>query len=199
MSMELVPKRFTIYRSAKYPWMSATPDYLLGGFPLEVKCRRIQPDEREELGFLVQLHQHMIVLEKDRGIIAVSVAGAEPVWRWETYNERLGNLIIDRTRWAWGFVERGELPPVDGEAATLAAVNGMHEVRELAPLVLPDEFSLYDAALQDAEAMIDEGKALKNQAEAMIKAAMLFHEKAVLPGRAEYRWKKRFIRKEENE
>lgn len=87
-------------------------------------------------------------------------------------NQGVIDEIEEQCQWFWGFVMRGEPPPVDGSERTLEAIKKLHPLDDGTEVALTEEAIGWWAALENAKLEIKAGEANKTDAETRLKAAI---------------------------
>lgn len=175
------PGEFTIFRSRELPWLSATCDALclhddFGRCPVELKnvSNFAAADWREgdepPLKFAVQCQQQMAVTGSTHSFLLGLIGGNEPVVKVIGRNERFIAAMLARLEEFWGYVERGELPPIDSSIATAQILSKLWPEDSGMTVAMPGESIEWAAEKQVAERIIKEMKAVETAAENKIKA-----------------------------
>lgn len=193
------PGRFTIHRSLKYPFMQATLDrevllpnehHSLGA--LEIKTtgafKAEEWAEEPPLMYQLQLQQQLAVVGHAWGSLAVLIGGQKFLWVDMPRNDRIVNLLIEREGELWERIQRMDPPtPRAEDKALLAAIYGQDSGETVE---LPVEAVEWDRRRAEAAAQIKHHEAIKDEMEALLRAAMKDATFGVLPGGiGRYSWK----------
>ena len=172
---------FTIYRNPDFPWLFATldgliehPDYGLCVAELkDVGAHNRKDWECDEppLKFSIQ-NQHQLAATGLQHCFTMGLIGREPVVKHVERNERFIDAMLAKLEEFWGYVERGELPPIDSSLATGRILAKLWPEDSGMTVLLPPESVEWDRDLQKARADRKDAEARETAAENLIKAAI---------------------------
>lgn len=192
------PGEFTIYRNPDHRWLFATldgltehPDY--GPCVVELKDvgghnRKEWKEDEPPLKFSIQVQHQLAATGLEHGFIQ-GLIGRVPVIKHVSRNQRFIDAMLGRLEQFWGYVERGELPPIDASVATGRILAKLWPEDSGATVVLPAESADWDSQLTEAKEAIKAAEARKLAAENLIKAAIGEASFGDLPGGGRYSWK----------
>lgn len=190
------PAPFTIYAVEAPAFLAATFDAFTeeAGDPGVVEVKNVGWQKAEEwaeeppLYYQIQLQWQLRVSGFRWGSLAALVGGQKFVYFDLPRNDRFIALLEERGAAFWARVEKQEPPtPVAMDAGLMGLLYPTQEPG--ARVLLPPEAAAWDAQRLRADVLIKEGKALKDEAEALLKGAIGPHEIGVLPDGAAYSWK----------
>lgn len=193
------PEPFTIYRSRKHEFMTATPDRFILGDPrglgvLQIKAVGAFKAEEWEteppVYYQVQVQQEMAVSGATWGSLAALIGGQRLLWYDLARSERFVKVLAEKEAVFWARLVAMDPPPVDGSESAREVLRRLYP-KETPGLVvnLPGEAVEWDTELQ---ALKDQGKAYeakRTELENRIKAAIGEAESGVLPNGTTYTWK----------
>jgi len=193
------PGRFTILRSVARPFLLATPDReVLTPNPhgaaglLEIKTagayRADEWAEEPPVYYQVQLQHQLMVRGWAWGSLAVLIGGQRFLWVDIPRNDRFIALLLEREEEFWARIGRMDPPKPDADSnAFMAKLWPKPEEGKAVPL--PADALEWDRARREAMEQMDRAKAVKDEAEALLKAALKDAEYGALPGGGRFSWK----------
>lgn len=193
------PAPWTLYRSCALPVMLATPDRFViqtadhGGIGLlEIKTagafRADEWAEEPPLYYQVQLQHQLAVLGLAWGSLAVLIGGQRFVWCDLQRNERFIALLRERLAAFWARLERLDPPTPTG--ADLDALARLYPIDAGTSVPLPAEAVEWDRAYREALETIKGAEKARDEAKALLQAAIGEASYGVLPaGGGRYSWK----------
>jgi len=125
------------------------------------------PSERQDgipTYYMPQVIWEMAVLGLDQCIVGALIWGELRIYR-VPFSQDLFDVLLERAKEFWGFVERKEAPPVDGSEAADAMINGMFPAHKTGEIVrsTPD----IDAAAGELRRVTAEMKTLKQESDVL--------------------------------
>jgi putative phage-type endonuclease len=189
------PGPYTLLRSVRYPWLVASPDYLLapttdrpGRGTLDVKNSSVfmRQDWADEppLVYQIQVQQQLLVTGLTWGVLAALLGGQELVYTDLAVHDGARAWLLEDLDRFWRLVQ-AETPPaiLDGSAQTTAALRALFPKPEPGQtVVLPPEALEWDRVIQEGEASIDALEGAVNAAKNQLRAAIGAAEAGVLAG-----------------
>jgi putative phage-type endonuclease len=189
------PGPYTLVRSVPYPWLVASPDYLLeptgeqrGRGTLDVKNSSVfmRQDWADEppLVYQIQVQQQLLVTGCTWGVLAALLGGQELLYTDLVMHEGARAWLLEDLEKFWRLVQAETPPPVlDGSAQTTAALRSLFPKPEPGQtVVLPPEALEWDRIVQEGEASIDALEGAVNAAKNQLRAAIGSAEAGVLAG-----------------
>lgn len=151
-----------LFRSNKYPFMTASFDRLLVGEDAGLECKTSNAFKREEWdegeippNYYVQCQHYMLVSGLPRWYIACLIGGNHFVsWVVERNDEDIATLEQAEIAF-WDKVQRHIMPEVDGSESSTDSLKKMYKGGQAEPVMLPQES-------MDLLKRLDELKALKS-------------------------------------
>lgn len=190
------PAPFTIYAAEELSYVAATFDAFTAeaGDPGVVEVKNVGWQKAEEwaeeppIFYQIQLQWQLQVSGFAWGSLAALVGGQKFVYFDLARNDRFIALLLERAAAFWARIEKQEPPtPVAMDAGLMGLLYPTQDPG--ARVLLPPESAAWDAQRLRADAQIKEGKALKDEAEALLKGSIGAHEVGVLPDGTAYSWK----------
>ena len=190
------PIPFTIYAAEAPAFMAATFDAFTeeSGDPGVVEVKNVGWQKAEEwadeppIFYQIQLQWQLRVSGFGWGSLAALVGGQKFVYFDMARNDRFIAILEERAAAFWARVEKQEPPtPVAMDAVLMSLLYPTQDPGSRVPL--PAAAAAWDTQRLRADAMMKEGKALKDEAEALLKGAIGAYEVGVLPDGAAYSWK----------
>ena len=150
-----------LFRSNKYPFMTASFDRLLVGEDAGLECKTSNAFKREEWdegeippNYYVQCQHYMLVSGLPRWYIACLIGGNHFVsWVVERNDDDIAALEQAEIAF-WDKVQRHIMPEVDGSESSTDSLKKMYKGGQAEPVMLPQES-------MDLLKRLDELKALK--------------------------------------
>lgn len=212
--LTLDPGDFAIERSADVPFMLATIDRFIVGWPmdrprpeyapegssagpargvLELKTanafRREEWKDEPPLAYQIQLQHQLAVTGLQWGSIAVLIGGQQFLWTDIARNQPFIDALIAAEERFWRRVQTKEAPEPDSSQSATKILHALYP-RELHDATdLPIEAVEWDRDRTLAMEIIRTQEAVKRETENRIKAAMGDHAVGILPSGARYTWK----------
>jgi putative phage-type endonuclease len=174
------PGDFTILRHRDYPWLGATLDGAGedddGRFILELKDvshhqKHDWDDGQLPLKFQIQVQQQMFVADIPRAYV-MGVCNREPMIRRVELAPEFVEATLPHLREFWGYVERGELPPISASKAAYRVIARLYPKDDGTTAVLPADLVQWAAKLQVAKAIKSEAKEIEEAAKSMLTDAI---------------------------
>jgi putative phage-type endonuclease len=129
-----------------------------------------------------QVQHELAVTGRDYAAIAVLVTGNR-LLTWDVdRNDAFIAELEEQCRLFWESIEAGEVPPVDGHKASMAALKRLHRQDNGKEVELPAEAAAWWAQLTEAKQTIREAEAIRDLADAQLRAAMGDNTFGRLPG-----------------
>ena len=158
-----------LFRSNKYPFMTASFDRLLVGEDAGLECKTSNAFKREEWdegeippNYYVQCQHYMLVSGLPRWYIACLIGGNHFVsWVVERNDDDIAALEQAEIAF-WDKVQRHIMPEVDGSESSTDSLKKMYKGGNNEPIVLPQES-------MDLLKRLDELKALKSDIDSQTK------------------------------
>lgn len=179
-------------------WLIASLDHATidpehGPCPVELKnvgeWNKSEWEEGTPLRFQVQVQHQMAVTGAKCAYIMGLVGGRKREVRRIERDERFVAKLTSAVEAFWQLVEDNVQPPIDGSAASAAALLAMYPDPTDTEVVLPAEADEWAAELADAKATIKEEEGRKTAMENKIKAAIGDASYGRLPGGGGFSWK----------
>lgn len=194
------PGEFSIYRNPDYPWLGATLDGLAlhpdhGPVPVEMKnvdfFQRAEWEAGEgPLKYQIQVQHQLAVTGAPYAYLFGLIGGNTPVTIPVPRNDRFINeTLLPTLESFWGYVQRQEMPPVDGSEATARMLRTIWPRDNGVAVQLPSEARDWDAELTLVKNEIKCSEERKRLIENKIKAAMGEATYGEIPGGGRYCWK----------
>ena len=168
-----------LLQSRAYPWMLATPDWLvaedsMGAFPvweypLQIKNTTLASewDDGVPARVLAQCHGEMLVMGVDHGYVAVLINGWKRRWDRVELDQALAEEIVEQTNGFWGDVVEQRPIEADGSRDTSAVLKRMFPTENGGTVALPGELlevaDRLDAIGEEMKALKDEQATLENR------------------------------------
>ena len=158
-----------LFRSNKYPFMTASFDRLLVGEDAGLECKTSNAFKREEWdegeippNYYVQCQHYMLVSGLPRWYIACLIGGNHFVsWVVERNDDDIAALEQAEIAF-WDKVQRHIMPEVDGSESSTDSLKKMYKGGQAEPVMLPKES-------MDLLKRLDELKALKSDIDSQTK------------------------------
>ena len=158
-----------LFRSNRYPFMTASFDRLLVGEDAGLECKTSNAFKREEWdegeippNYYVQCQHYMLVSGLPRWYIACLIGGNHFVsWVVERNDDDIAALEQAEIAF-WDKVQRHIMPEVDGSESSTDSLKKMYKGGNVEPIVLPQES-------MDLLKRLDELKALKSDIDSQTK------------------------------
>jgi putative phage-type endonuclease len=158
-----------LFRSNKYPFMTASFDRLLVGEDAGLECKTSNAFKREEWdegeippNYYVQCQHYMLVSGLPRWYIACLIGGNHFVsWVVERNDDDIAALEQAEIAF-WDKVQRHIMPEVDGSESSTDSLKKMYKGGQAEPVMLPQES-------MDLLKRLDELKALKSDIDSQTK------------------------------
>ena len=158
-----------LFRSNKYPFMTASFDRLLVGEDAGLECKTSNAFKREEWdegeippNYYVQCQHYMLVSGLPRWYIACLIGGNHFVsWVVERNDDDIAALEQAEIAF-WDKVQRHIMPEVDGSESSTDSLKKMYKGGQAEPVMLPQES-------MDLLKRLDELKALKSDIDTQTK------------------------------
>jgi putative phage-type endonuclease len=193
------PIPYSLYQHPTKDHIGATLDGLTqhdeyGTIPVELKNVGVQnrvdwSEGNCPLKYQIQCQHQMLVTGAPAAYLFALIGGNEPVTRLILRNPRFLAALETEIDKFWGYVQRRELPPVDGSEATSKALARLYADAYDAEVLLPPEAEEWDSKLAIAKEAIKTAEATKTEIENKIKAAMGNHTIGQIPGGGRFTWK----------
>ncbi|MBI4637655.1 MAG: YqaJ viral recombinase family protein [Candidatus Rokubacteria bacterium] len=195
------PTPWTLHRSRQHPWMTATVDGFVedpqrGPGILQIKTaglhRTEEWTEEPPLHYQIQVQHEIHVAGVTWGALAVLLGGQRLLSFDLDRNDSFLELLIAREREFWERLLRQEPPAPDASEASREVLRRLYP-REQAGLSVPLPVAAveWDAQRLEAASQLEHWKAVKDEAENRLKAAIGEAECGVLPDGTAYLWKER--------
>jgi putative phage-type endonuclease len=189
------PGPWTLLRSVRYPFLLATPDYLIRAPAvrpdpglLEIKSTsafaRAEWREEPPVPYLIQVQAQLLVSGLDWAALAALIGGAELVYTDVPPHPGARDWIVEDLAAFWDLVQREEPPrPLDGSEATTAALRRLYPTATPATTIrLPDEASAWDEIIVAGESHIKRLTAAVEAARNELRVALGAAESGELDG-----------------
>ena len=158
-----------LFRSNRYPFMTASFDRLLVGEDAGLECKTSNAFKREEWdegeippNYYVQCQHYMLVSGLPRWYIACLIGGNHFVsWVVERNDDDIAALEQAEIAF-WDKVQRHIMPEVDGSESSTDSLKKMYKGGQAEPVMLPQES-------MDLLKRLDELKALKSDIDSQTK------------------------------
>jgi putative phage-type endonuclease len=194
------PGEFSIYRHPELPYMGATLDGLAlhpehGPVPVEMKNidhfnRADWEEGNGPLKYQIQVQHQLAVTGAQYAYLFGLIGGNTPITIPVPRNDRFINeTLLPTLESFWGYVERQEMPPVDGSEATAKLLKKLWPRDNGVAVMLPGESVEWDRELAALKLTIKDADARKTLLENQIKAAIGEATFGEIPGGGRYRWK----------
>lgn len=139
-------KRCGLYRSRKYPFLTASFDRLLIGEAagLEIKTANAFKREEWEAGeippaYYLQCQHYLLVSGLSRWYLACLVGGNHYVsWIVERDENDL-SILLEAEKTFWDKVQRGVMPDLDGSDSTTGSLKAIYGGGAVEPIALPSD------------------------------------------------------------
>ena len=190
--------QFTIYRHPEIPIMTATLDGWTedetGACPVELKnvgsFARADWLDEPPLKYQVQVQHQLAVTGCQRGYLFGLIGGNEPMTVIIDRNEDFIDALRVKLEEFWGYVQRKELPPMDGSAGASRVLSQLYPHDSGVTVALPAELTQVHEDMVDAKADMKDAEGRKKLAENMIKAGIGDATFGEIPGvDGYYSWK----------
>ena len=189
-----------IVRHPEIDWLGASLDREAwveegGWVPAEIKNvnGRFRQDwnanEEPPMKYMVQLQHQLAVTGAPFGFLVGLIGGDELVWRMIERNARFIEKMIARLRDFWGYVQRREMPPVDGSEATKAMLGLIYPKDSGDEVSLPPEATEWDRELIEVKESIKSLEGQKTELENKLRAAIGNASAGILPFGGAYTWR----------
>jgi putative phage-type endonuclease len=163
-----------LLRSIMHPWALCTLDAWTvhpehGRIPLEVKKSSEFAAEDWNDGppetYYVQVQHQMLVTGAKHASIACLIGGQRLVWcDVERDEATIARIVLEGSR-MWGYIERGETPPVDGTAGYARMIRALHPEETPGAVVSLDEAQrFWQRELEETSAIIKLAEAREQRA-----------------------------------
>lgn len=194
------PGEFSIFRHPEFEWMGATLDGMTkhpDHGPCVVELKNVGQflkgdwgdQEEPPLKFQIQIMHQLAVTGASHAFLMGLIGGQEPIVFPVARDEEFIAALIEQLREFWGYVERRELPPVDGSEATRKLLGRLWQSQEGKSILLPAEAlkwaQEYERAKEDEKA----AKARSDEFGNQLRAAFGDAEFGDIPGWGRYSYK----------
>lgn len=190
---------YTIYRSRRHPFMTATFDRLILGDPRGLGILQIKAvgafkaedwEDEPPVYYQVQTQQEAMVAGAAWGSLAVLIGGQRFRHFDFTRNDRFLSVLVEREEAFWNRLLTQDPPPVDGSESAREILKRLYP-KETPGLVvnLPAEAIEWDADLQQVKGLGKEYEEKRQTLENKIKAALGEAEAGICPNGLTYTWK----------
>ncbi len=197
---------FTIYCHPLIDWLGATLDTKVvhpafGLSPVELKnvhffnWHEWKADSPPPLKFAVQVQHQLAVTGASHGFLFGLIGGAEPIVRVVARDEKFIDAMIIELEKFWGYVQRQEMPPVDGSEASAQVLKRTFGRDNGASMMLPHDAVEWAVTRETCATLIKTLKEIQTTAENNIKAKIGSCSFGDLPGRADYALAEKLVRK----
>lgn len=193
------PGRYTVQASREYPWMIATLDRIIlpidgrGPGALEIKTTGSHHAEEWEddapVIYQCQLQHQLVVMGWTWGSLAVLIGGQKFRYIDFERNDDFCSFLIEREREFWRMVENEEPPEVDASDSTRNAIRKLFPKDTGETIALPGEFYEWGEKLKEAKAAVKAARAIEQECENQIKAALGDSSVGLLPDGTGWSWK----------
>lgn len=172
----------TIWRNAKFPWLSVTLDALVADTTHGVvsgELKNVGEFAKEEwadggcpLKHQIQCQHGMLVLGTSVVHLFGLVGGNRPEHRIIERNEEFIEAMQEQLRRFWNHVTDGVPPDADHSVATALAIKALHPDDDGSVALLPDNFANLVKVREEATRRIKIWEIMKQEADNRIKLAM---------------------------
>ena len=188
----------TIYCHPFLEWLGATLDSKVlhpefGLCPVELKNVHFfnwsewKGDGLPPLKFAVQVQHQLAVTGASYGFLFGLIGGCEPIVRLIPRDEEFIDAMIVELGKFWGYVQRKEMPPVDGSEATSDVLKRVYGRGDGNSTMLPTDAAEWAITRETCSTLIKTLKEIQTTAENNIKAKIGGFSFGDLPGRADYK------------
>lgn len=191
-------KPYAVWTHPEFPWMTASLDgwvkYRGEIIPVELKNvsnfnRADWNGDEPPLRYQIQVQHQMAVTGAHRSYVMGLIGGNEQVIKEVTRNDRFIAALIEKLTEFWGYVERKEMPPVDGSYATSRVLSKLWPDEDGTPVELPEEATIWDQTIEESKTIIKKAEGIKLAAENKLKAALAEQTSGIMPDGSVYTWK----------
>jgi putative phage-type endonuclease len=191
--------QYSIVRNHELPWLGASLDGATcdpdrGMCPIELK--HVDGfnlwqwrDGSGPLKFQVQCQHQMAVTGATRAYLFGVVGSGNLVSIVVERNQRFIEAMLASLRKFWGFVERRELPPVDGSEATTRALRILHPDDSGATVTLPSDADTWTSQIETADLEIDVAVARRDELKNKLREAIGESSYGLLGDGSRWSWK----------
>ena len=191
---------FAITKNSEYPWMFATLDAVQFDSDrpdepgvLQIKTTSAyhgdQWDDEPPLHYQIQLMHEIAVSGFTWGTLACLIGGQKLVWWDAERDDDFITLLIVREKAFLELVQSETPPTPDGSEQTTAALKKLYPVDDGSIIELPPEAVAWDEQLVEAKAAEKAAKAVRDELENRIRAALGDAAEGRLPDGSAYSYK----------
>jgi predicted phage-related endonuclease len=189
---------FTIYCHPFLDWLGATLDSKtvhesFGLCPVELKnvhfinWHEWKGEGPPPLKFAVQVQYQLAVTGASHGFLFGLIGGNEPIVRLVARDEPFIDAMIVELRKFWGYVERKEMPPVDGSEASSEVLKRVYGRGDGETTMLPHDAAEWATTRETCSSLIKVLGEIKTTAENNLKSKIGSFSYGDLPSRADYK------------
>jgi predicted phage-related endonuclease len=174
-------ENFKIVRDAEHYWLACTPDAEqfdgekgLGLLQIKTTSEYKKEDwaDGPPIKFQIQLQHELRVTGHQWGTLVVLIGGQKLRYYDCDRNDRFINAMIPKLKEFWDLVQSNTPPSVDGSLATANVLARLHPDDNGLTCMLPTEAVEWCATITDCRKQINELKALSQEAENKLVAAI---------------------------
>lgn len=185
---------FTLHVHPDYPWLGASLDGETtdDDGPAVVELKNVDAfllrewQDEPPLKFQIQANQQMFVRGVDTAYIFGLIGGNKPVVKKIHRDDAFIQSMLPHLEKFWSYVVNREMPPVDGSAATTAAIKLLWPKDDGSQIDLPGDALEWDAQLVAAKAAKKAAEEAEAKYSNLLRAAIADASHGVLPNGVTY-------------